>query len=199
MVRMVLVNRITAFCIKNGIIADDDADWFSYALERRICNCAAVLLLFPLGCWLSNWIVSLSFFLSFYFLRKRASGFHAKTFAGCFLFSLISTFIIFRFAISLCGKTAQLGICIVSTALIFGLAPFDHPNMHMSSAELEASRKIARRNTIILDTAFLVAHICSAYDLAAGTSLALGYTALLLLLAYGIPNHRSRKEDIVNE
>ena len=130
---MVLVNRFTAFCIKNGIIADDDADWFSYALERRICNCAAVLLLFPLGCWLSNWIVSLSFFLSFYFLRKRASGFHAKTFAGCFLFSLISTFIIFRFAISLCGKTVQLGICIVSTALIFGLAPFDHPNMHMSS------------------------------------------------------------------
>ena len=135
----------------------------------------------------------------FYFLRKRASGFHAKTFAGCFVFSTICAFTIFRFTVPLCSTTVQVVICAVSTALIFGLAPFDHPNMHMSSAELEASRKIARRNTIILDTAFLVAHICSAYDLAAGTSLALGYTALLLLLAYGIPNHRSRKEDIVNE
>lgn len=199
MVFMKLINRCTDFCVKNGIVADDDAAWFSYALERRICNCTAVLLLFPLGCWLSNWRVSLSFFLSFYFLRKRASGFHAKTFAGCFVFSTICAFTIFRFTAPLCSTTVQVVICAVSTALIFGLAPFDHPNMHMSSTELDASRKIARRNTVILDTAFLVANICNAYDFAVGISLALGYTALLLLLAYGTPNYLSRKENTINE
>lgn len=139
------------------------------------------------------------FFLSFYFLRKRASGFHAKTFAGCFVFSTICAFTIFRFTVPLCSTTVQVVICAVSTALIFGLAPFDHPNMHMSSTELDASRKIARRNTVILDTAFLVANICNAYDLAVGISLALGYTALLLLLAYGTPNYLSRKENTINE
>lgn len=93
--QMDMIARITEYCVRKDIISSNDAEWFSYGLVQRSEKLITICFLFPLGWLLSSFSTSLAFYLSFFLLRTRANGYHAKTSAGCLLFSVCSECVLF--------------------------------------------------------------------------------------------------------
>lgn len=89
MMQMDMIARITEYCVRKDIISSNDAEWFSYGLVQRSEKLITICFLFPLGWLLSSFSTSLAFYLSFFLLRTRANGYHAKLLQAvcCFLFA----------------------------------------------------------------------------------------------------------------
>ena len=182
---MNMIARITEYCVRKDIISSSDAEWFSYGLVQRSEKLIAICFLFPLGCLLSSFSTSLVFYLSFFLLRTHTNGYHAKTSAGCLLFSICSECVLFLLILPYLKGSASLWILTLSTIIIFWLAPYDHPNLHMTKEELAASRRMARLTVLILDMALILSLGAKFYAFANGIALGLGFTAFLLIVAHG--------------
>lgn len=182
---MNMIARITEYCVRKDIISSSDAEWFSYGLVQRGEKLIAICFLFPLGWLLSSFSASLAFYLSFFLLRTHTNGYHAKTSAGCLLFSVCSECVLFLLILPYLKGSASLWILALSTIIIFWLAPYDHPNLHMTKEELAASRHMARLTVLILDMALILSLGAKFYAFANGIALGLGFTAFLLIVAHG--------------
>ncbi len=185
MMQMDMIARITEYCVRKDIISSNDAEWFSYALVQRSEKLITICFLFPLGWLLSSFSTSLAFYLSFFLLRTRANGYHAKTSAGCLLFSVCSECVLFLLILPYLKSATSLWILALSTITIFWLAPYNHPNLHMTKEELAASRHMARLTVLILDMALILSLSTKFYAFASGIVLGLGFTAFLLIVAHG--------------
>ena len=130
--QMDMIARITEYCVRKDIISSNDAEWFSYGLVQRSEKLITICFLFPLGWLLSSFSTSLAFYLSFFLLRTRANGYHAKTSAGCLLFSVCSECVLFLLILPYLKSATSLWILALSTITIFWLAPYNHPNLHMT-------------------------------------------------------------------
>ena len=116
---MNMIARITEYCVRKDIISSSDAEWFSYRLVQRSEKLIAICFLFPLGCLLSSFSTSLVFYLSFFLLRTHTNGYHAKTSAGCLLFSICSECVLFLLILPYLKGSASLWILALSTIIIF--------------------------------------------------------------------------------
>ena len=119
--QMDMIARITEYCVRKDIISSNDAEWFSYGLVQRSEKLITICFLFPLGWLLSSFSTSLAFYLSFFLLRTRANGYHAKTSAGCLLFSVCSECVLFLLILPYLKSATSLWILALSTITIFWL------------------------------------------------------------------------------
>ena len=173
------------YCVRKDIISSSDAEWFSYGLVQRCEKLITLCFLFPLGWLLSSFSASFAFYLSFFLLRVRTNGYHAKTFAGCLLFSVCSECVLFLLILPNLRAIALLWVLASSTITIFLFAPYDHPNLHMTKEELAASKHMAMLTVLILDMALILSLSMQFYAFANGLALGLGFTAFLLIMEYG--------------
>lgn len=193
MIHMSMITRFTNYCVRHEIISSGDAEWFSYGLVHRCGNLLTICILFPIGCWLSTFVTSFSFYVSFFLLRKRTNGYHAKTFMSCFLFSLCSELVLFLLLSPYLSNISVLLVLAISAIVIFLLAPYDHPNLHMTKEEMSGSRRMARETTLIFISVAALAWILGFLQLVQGITLGIGYTAFLLIVAY-ITKREYRRE-----
>ena len=182
---MNVIAQFTEYCVRKDIISSSDAEWFSYGLVQRCEKLITLCFLFPLGWLLSSFSASFAFYLSFFLLRVRTNGYHSKTFAGCLLFSVCSECVLFLLILPYLKSATSLWILALSTITIFWLAPYNHPNLHMTKEELAASRHMARLTVLILDMALILSLSTKFYAFASGIVLGLGFTAFLLIVAHG--------------
>ena len=84
----VAVDFIVTLCIRKNIIKEENIAWFRYGLEKRIVTLVVGIPFVLMGIAISNIWTALSFFLSFFFLRTRMNGYHAKSILGCLICSL---------------------------------------------------------------------------------------------------------------
>lgn len=185
---MVFVDWLTRICLSKEIITPEEAEWFSYGIIRRLSTLFAFFILFPIGCYFSTWDTALSFLLSFFFLRKRTNGYHAKSFVGCLFFSICSMYIVFSLILPKVTREIALFSSITSSVIIFVFAPFNHPNLRLTKSEQQISARKAKTNTVLLTILVLCTQNTSYYNISVGVSLGVGYTAVLLLLAYYFTN-----------
>ena len=89
---MKCIKNLTNYCVEKGIIAEDKSEWFQYGIERRLISILIGCPFFVLALILTDFSVSASFFLSFYYLRSRTNGFHAKSVHACLIISLLCEF-----------------------------------------------------------------------------------------------------------
>ena len=94
-------------------------------------------------------------------------------------------YVLFLLILPYLKGSASLWILALSTIIIFWLAPYDHPNLHMTKEELAASRRMARLTVLILDMALILSLGAKFYAFANGIALGLGLTAFLLIVAHG--------------
>ncbi len=185
------IDRFSAYCVENGIISAEKAPWLVYALEKRVYTLVGMIPICILSFWLAGLWTGLAFLGSFILLRERTNGFHARTPGLCFILSLVT---VAGFLLLLPLLRPWLCLCLVAAdaIAIFLLAPYKHPNMHLSADEVRACRKSARLRTALLCAGFAVFALIPLP--AAGKGLTLGMTmaATLLCIAYirkeGNPN-----------
>lgn len=181
---MHLVDWITNYLVKNEIIDSETSEWFTYGVLHRLSTLSAILLLYPIASYLSSWTTALGFLLSFFFLRKRTNGYHAKSFLRCLVFSVLSVIIIFLLILPHLTNNWILGSTIVSGVVIFLLSPYRHPNINMTKEEIKASAFLAKRNMTALFVVVLCTQGQPLQSISIGVSLGISYTAFLLVLAY---------------
>jgi Membrane protein putatively involved in post-translational modification of the autoinducing quorum-sensing peptide len=118
-----------AICINNPNLSSEQADTIKFGLEcalNEISKIIAYLIIFSIFSLADYYIVALLFFC---ILRLFAGGYHADTYAACFIvsFFVLSIGILTGF---LFGLPIEIRISLIAVSIILAwiYAPMDHPN-----------------------------------------------------------------------
>lgn len=178
------VSALSNFCIRHGLIQADDLPMLRYCIEKRFYSAVVFLPLFVLGCIWTNLVTTVAFLGAFSYLRSTTNGFHAESPATCFICSVLIEFVLFVYILPHITTGIAIITLIISTVIIFAMAPFNHPNMGMTAKEICACRKLSKRRLIFLFLVFLISLALSWTDATAGLILGIALVAVLLCLAY---------------
>lgn len=176
--------RAATFLVHHGVINEVQVDWFIYGVEKRIASVCMIPPFFLLALFWTSPLCALSFFASFYLLRQRMSGYHARTMGLCLFLSLILEVLFFGFVYPILQGIRifiVIGICLL---LIFILAPFNHPNMNFTDIELSAYRSSARSTACILSLTSVVTYFIGIHEITRGLSIGIAMATFLLCIAY---------------
>lgn len=138
------IDYFVGICIQKEYVSQDNAEWLRYALEKRIVTAIGFVPLLILGINIANPATVLGFFASFCMLRTRTNGFHAKTVGRCFLYSMVGEVFFLRALPVIWNDIIAFVVLLVSAILIWFFAPYNHPNMDLSSEEVKACAKSAK-------------------------------------------------------
>ena len=141
-----LMDMVSAKLVTEGVVKACDKEWFAYGLERRILTIFTAIPFLIIAIALSDIWTAVMYLCSFYFLRVRTNGYHAKTIVSCIAWSLILELC---FVLWFLPKLNTIGsICVVNVVaaiVVFAFAPVNNSNIHFDEAELQAVRVKARQ------------------------------------------------------
>lgn len=181
---MKLIDSFTNMCIDNGYITQEQAPWLHYGIEKRVTTLLVSIPMIIVGSLISSPSMAVTFYISFYLLRSRTNGFHASSFGGCFILSILTEILFLGFLPRILNKIVSTAFLIVSIILIFTLAPYNHPNMDLSLEELAECARSAKRRLLILILSLIVMHILHFNEPATGILLGIVMVAVTLTFAY---------------
>lgn len=189
-----ILDRIVNFCLDKEIVKPDNAEWFRYGLERRLATLFVGIPFVVLGCLISNIQTAIAFFVSFFYLRTYMNGYHAKTVFRCLLSSLfLETLFLGVFAQLI---NSEISLIIVASGLVisFTIAPYNHPNMHLSEKELAACKQKVRFRSVIVTAILLLSWLTGLDFVTKGIALGGAMAGFLLCFAYIIEwrNHNEK-------
>lgn len=179
------VDTLVGMCIQKGYVSQDEAPWLRYALERRIISLIAFVVLFIIGLLITTPTTLLAFLITFCTLRSRTNGFHAKSVNRCLLYSILGEAFFLRVLPMIWNDITTFIVLAMSIMLIWILAPYNHPNMDLSSEEVAACAKSVKCRLRILIFALSVLYICKQTQLTLGIIQGIVMTAATLVMAYG--------------
>lgn len=181
-----LTERIVSYCVRNNVISASDEPWLRYGIEKRITLLLGFISQITLAACLSNLPAAIGYMVSFSLLRRKASGYHAKTPWGCLCTAMLLESLFFL-GLYPYLDTALVLICNgLSTVVIFCLAPYDHPNMHFDKAALRELRFRGRCMTLVLFSGAMICWYAGMLSIARGLTIGITMTAFALWLAYFI-------------
>lgn len=179
-----LVNALVHYCIHSQIIPAEKEAWFRYGLEKRIYTVCIFIPCALFAAYISSFYVAVSFFISFQILRTRVNGYHANSLCGCLCGSLVLECLFLCGIYPIIDITGIFLLIISSFFLIWTLAPYNHPEMQLTSEEYNACRKSAHVRICLLTALTLLLLLLGYVNSAKGVSLGCAMTSLLLFIAY---------------
>ena len=135
-----LAERITIFLAAHNYIAEDKKDWCHYVVIKFLMSALSLCFLIPIGSLVVGWIGSILYTFTFRFLRARTGGYHAKTPHGCLITSVILQILFLSLSICMPDASLFIFVAIISGLSIALISPVNHPELHLSSAEMSALR-----------------------------------------------------------
>ena len=148
----VMVSIIIDNLIRNGTIDQEDMEKYTYGVEIVIEKLITYTVLFILALVLKVLVPSALFILFFITLRGYTGGFHARTYLGCFISTIViylcSSQIFVPFFIM--QEKYIIPCIIVSSISIILLAPMNHPNINLSINEKKRC-KIGSRSILTIE------------------------------------------------
>lgn len=190
-----VVGKITSFCVSKKIIEENDAQWLQYGLEKRISMIMVGIPFFIVAVILTNVLVAISFFFSFYLLRSKINGYHSKTIWGCIIVSLALEVLFCGIIYRLLSSTVMIICAAISLGVVFLLAPYNHPNIPLTQSELGYCRKISRLRVSILISILFAMLALNVSEIAKGITLGITMSSCMLCLPY-ILKRRCKNEQI---
>lgn len=180
------IDKIVDFCVKKAYLEPDRAPWLRYALEKRLVSILSFVPLTAIGLLLTDCKVFLSFIISFDLLRTTTNGWHARSFVVCLMCSIVGECVFLGVFSHLWNPVTSLLGVILSAAIIWKYAPYNHPNMNLSTEEIMACRRAARKRLVFLIICSIVFRFLSVGELSCGIDLGILQVAIMLILAYMI-------------
>ena len=191
---MKCIENLKNYCVLNDIISENDADWFQYGIERRLTNILIGCPFFILALILTNISTSVMFFFSFYFLRCRINGFHAKSVCGCLLISLLCESFFLSFFYNTLMPDFLFFINFVCIALIFQFAPFKDSSFALTYSEYKVIKKSSRIRAVAMAVTACGFSLLGMYEAAKGITIGIAMAAFLLGLAYILNGGKSYEQ-----
>lgn len=113
---------------------------FQYVVIKFLMSALSLCFLIPIGSLVVGWIGSILYTFTFRFLRARTGGYHAKTPHGCLITSVILQILFLSLSICMPDASLFIFVAIISGLSIALIGPVNHPELHLSSAEMSALR-----------------------------------------------------------
>lgn len=179
-----LAEKITEYCVYKEIISIEEKAWLKYGIEKRLSTSIGTIPLTILALYLTNIPATVSFLFAFKQLRQRVNGYHSKTEIGCLCISLLLEFLFLSVIYQHINLTTSLGVNVICSSLIFTLAPYDHPNMNFSKAELFILRKSSKKAAVLITLLSMISYLISLSSIAKGLTTGMAMAAFMLCLAY---------------
>lgn len=145
-----LIERTVDLMIEEQLVLEKKKEDYVYTLTCMLESIITLTTIVILSFFFKNTIHTIGFLWFFFFLRKRTGGYHAETFFGCFL----STVIIYIGLVPVCRIFLQYPMLrwmmlIVTCCVIFVIGGVNHPNMNMDKEEFESAKNSARLALIL--------------------------------------------------
>ena len=188
-----LVNEITEKLVACEVVDRCDAEWFSYAVQKKLISLISGSAFLIIGVMSTELSTVAAYLGSFYFLRTRTNGYHAKTFILCLLYSLALELAMLYLLLPELNTFWVFALNAVCTVCVFLLAPVNDRSIHLNAAELKACKRSGRARMLLLDALLIAAYLLSVDSIVNGLTLGNTMTALLLVIA------RIKKENKDNE
>lgn len=156
MINMIAV-RITQYLIKNEVGKSDYEQSYIYGIEIIIEKIITYSVLLVLALYFKLLIPSLLFIAFFVLLRGYTGGYHANTYAGCFVGTMVMYLTCSQVVAPLLLNEEMflfLGLAITGLA-IFILAPVNHPNLDLNSYEIKKCRN-GMKVVLAIEMAFVL-------------------------------------------
>ncbi len=187
-----IVDTIVCFCIKNGFVEAKKIEWLRYGIEKRLSTFLVLVPFLILAASLSKPLVAISFFIGFFSLKRYTNGFHAKTFCGCLCASLLLECFFLCFLYPSLNLASIIWINIVGRIAITVLAPYNHPNIHLTEEEIIALKEKSCSTISYLNIAVATCAVTNLLNIAKGLTVGIAMATFLLCLAY-MPKRRNHK------
>lgn len=178
------VDTLVGMCIQKGYVSQDEAPWLRYALERRVTSIIAFVPLLIIGLSITNPARLFAFLITFFMLRTRTNGFHAKSVGRCLLYSILGEVFFLKVLPMVWNDIVAFIALATSIILIWVLSPYNHPNMNLSSEEVTACAKSTKWRLVMLIFTLSILYARKWYQLALGVLMGIVMTTSTLVMAY---------------
>ena len=185
-------HRLAKRCVQYGIVEEDQLPWFIYGVEKRLSTAFISVPFLLLALILTTPGCTISMYLSFYLLRRRASGYHANNACLCLCISLLLEIIFLILIYPLLRKIhiiLFLGSCI---PLIFKFAPYRDPNMKFTTDEISACQSSARITVCILTITVVVTYTVGLHEVSKGLTIGITMATVLLCTAHILERRKNK-------
>lgn len=178
------VELIVGTCIQKGYVSEDEIPWLRYALEKRITSVFAFIPLLFVGLLVTSPATLFAFFVTFFLLRSQTNGYHAKSVGRCLFYSILGEIFFLKVLPMVWNDTIAFVALVISSVLIWVLAPYNHPNMNLFPEEILACAKSVKWRLGLLVFALSVLSVWEQEQFAEGIILGIVMTASALAMAY---------------
>ncbi len=182
------IESFVRMCMQKEYVSEYEALWLRYALEKRITSVIAFIPLLIVGLLITNPASLLAFHITFFSLRTRTNGFHAKSVGRCLIYSMLGEVFFLRVLPMLWNDIIAFIALAMSIMLIWVFAPYNHPNMNLSSEEVIACANGAKWRLGMLVLSLSILYIWQQEKLADGILYGIVMTASTLAMAYFLQN-----------
>ena len=179
------IDRLVDYCVHQEIIQEKDIPWFRYGISKRVSSVIVGVPFFCIAVLYTDFNCAVAFFTSFFLLKRRTGGYHANSLIGCLLVSLLCELSLFVFVYPLLER-ASVGLITQTTCiiLIFILAPYNHPNLDLSKAEIHVCRKSARIRACFIGLSSEIALFAGCIEIMKGLTMGMTMASFLCCLGY---------------
>ena len=178
------VDRTIQYCVSSDYITQEDAPWFQYCLEKRISTIVVGVPFFILALIMSNFLSAISFFFTYFFIKKYLGGYHTQTIWGCLGVSLLMESLFLGFLPHLLNATILFVLWVLCALLILKFAPYNHPNLHLTHKEVEACRKKVKHRLCFVLAVAIIMHLTGIWEIANGCTIGIAMATALLCMGY---------------
>ena len=179
-----LLDRMVNYILSNQVVSADKEAWLRYGLEKRIYTLLVYIPFSILAVLLAGFWTAVFFMVSFFYLRSKTNGIHAQSAIACVFGSILLELLFLGLVSPYLNEISIVVLIAISLVIVYLLAPYNHPNMNLTSEEHIACKKISQIRATQL--AFLVVLLisCGLIEIAKGISLGYTMASALLGLAY---------------
>ncbi len=178
------LEKFSIQCLKSGIVTEDQLPWFIYGIEKRLSTAITSIPFLLLAMILTTPYSSISMFLSFSLLRRRASGYHAHSIKSCLFISISVEIVLCIFLYPLLHLRTILLLLGMCTPVIFRLAPYKHLNMQFSDEEVYACQTSSRAIICMLAISAIITYAAGLHEISKGLTIGISMTTVFLCIAY---------------
>lgn len=180
------LNKIATFLINNERSKKLNIELYKYALKlvaHAVVNIGATVVI---GLLLNMLVECLSFYATFFILRKFTGGLHAHKYIHCLIFSIIMIFISLNL-IQCCELYNHdilfVTLVVISSITIGTFSPLDNKNKRLSNKERLVYKAVSIKLSILITLATLVLlHL----NLNIAYSIGMGIVVVAVLLIFAV-------------
>ena len=179
-----IVDKIIQYYIREELVAQEDIPWLQYGLERKISTIIVGIPFFILALFATDFLSAISFFATYFLIKRHLGGYHAKSIWGCLILSLFLELLFLVFLYRYLFMPFSLIVLILCALAILMLTPYNHPNLHLTSAEIKGcQRKVSLRLCFILAVAAF-SYLAGIREITNGCTISIAMATTLLCLGY---------------